>query len=249
MRETILTMQVNITSINQIIELISDKIKTIINGYICVSNVHMCMEVFDNSEFRSVVNNADCIIPDGKPLALGLKLLGRKKAQQVRGTDITLALCHLAQRNNWVIGLYGGSEETLKQLTYFLSNTFPELKIGCTISPPFRLLSEQEDEGYTQAINNADVQILFVGLGCPKQEKWMAAHKGQVHSIMLGVGAAFDFLSGQKKEAPKWIQIIGLEWLFRLVSEPRRLWKRYLINNPRFIWYFIQQWLFAKKFD
>lgn len=248
MRETILTMQVDVTSIDQIIELIGNKVNKAISGYICVSNVHMCMEVFDDFEFRKVVNNADWVIPDGKPLTFSLQLLGQNKAQQVRGTDITLALCQQAQNNNWVIGLYGGSEKSLEGLVQFLSNTFPKLEIGCAISPPFCILSEQEKQHHVQKINDAGVQILFVGLGCPKQEKWMAEHKGRVNSVMLGVGAAFDFLSGNKKEAPKWIQDIYLEWLFRLASDPHRLWQRYFMNNPRFIWHFIRQWLFAKKF-
>ncbi|MCU7945061.1 MAG: WecB/TagA/CpsF family glycosyltransferase [Candidatus Thiodiazotropha sp. (ex Cardiolucina cf. quadrata)] len=111
------------------------------------------------------------------------------------------------------------------------------------ISPPFRELNKLEDTGFVDKINSTEVQILFVGLGCPKQEKWMAQHKGEVHAVMVGVGAVFDFLSGTKKEAPRWLQSLGLEWLFRLLSEPNRLWKRYTIHNPRFIWHFFKQLL------
>ncbi len=237
-RENILTLQVNITNLTNVLENIENWLKNQVSHYICVSNVHMCMETYDSSEFCDIINNADMVIPDGKPLALGLKLLGHKDAQQVRGADVTLAICEQAEQMGWVIGLYGGSEQALVDFKQFLLTQFPSIKIACAISPPFRELTDEEDQAYITQINQAGVQILFVGLGCPKQEHWMAMHKGKVNSVMLGVGAVFDFLSGNKKEAPRWVQSIGMEWLFRLISEPRRLWKRYLKHNPRFILFF-----------
>jgi len=245
-RKPVLTMNVNITSLAQASNKIEQWAKAYQSAYVCVSNVHMCMEVYDDSGFSDVVNAADKVIPDGKPIALGLKLLGHTEATQVRGGDITLTLCEMAASKGLVVGLYGGEEAVLADLSRFLTSKFPGINIGCAISPPFRELSAQEDADIVAQINEAKVQILFVGLGCPKQERWMAAHKGQINAVMLGVGAVFDFLSGNKKEAPRWVQSIGMEWFFRLVSEPRRLWRRYFKHNPRFIYFFTLQLLKTK---
>lgn len=209
--------------------------------YVCVSNVHMCMEAFDDETFCKTVNNADLVVPDGKPLVWAQKLLGEKEASQVRGSDLLIALCKRAEKDNVPIGLYGGTEKSLSDFIRFLNNKFPNLKIPYANSPPFRELTQQEDEDYVHAINQSGAKILFVGIGCPKQEKWMAAHKEHLSCIMIGVGAAFDFFSGQKKHAPRWMQNTGLEWLFRLFSDPKRLWKRYLKHNPRFVFHFLKQ--------
>ena len=150
-------------------------------------------------------------------------------------------------KKNLNIGFYGGSSDSILELVQSnLLKHYPEIKITYAYSPPFRALTEQEDKSVVQQINDTNVDVLFVGIGCPKQENWMAEHKEQLHCVMLGVGAAFDFIAGNKKHAPRWIQKIGLEWLFRLLSEPKRLWKRYLIQNPRFIWYFTLQLLGRK---
>lgn len=219
-------------------------------AYVCVSNVHMCMETLDDRNFRSVVNSADLVIPDGRPISWAQKLLGYSNAEQVRGQDIMNEICRLSGKESLTIGFYGGeSDEVLAQVVSNLESTFPDIKIAYTYSPPFRPLTSDEDEQVVKEINDLGVDVLFVGIGCPKQERWMAEHKDRVQCVMLGVGAAFDFISGSKKHAPRWMQKVGLEWLFRLVSEPRRLWKRYLKQNPRFVYYFVQQWLFGRKFD
>jgi len=217
--------------------------------YICVANVHMCMETYDDENFRKVVNNADMIVPDGRPLIWGLKALGEKKVSQVRGSDLLLKICKEAENQNIPIGLYGGTPDSLKDFMKYLRNEFPKLNIPFFISPPFRPLTKEEDKNYIDGIHASGVRILFVGIGCPKQENWMAAHRNKVTCVMIGVGAAFDFFSGRKKHAPRWSQQIGLEWLFRFISEPRRLWKRYLKHNPRFVWYFFKQWLNWKRID
>lgn len=248
-RKPVLKMSVNVTSLKQTVATIGEWVTKKQSYSVCVSNVHMCMETYDSSEFLDIVNHADMVLPDGKPIALGLKLLGHGDAKQVRGADITLALCERAAQMGWVVGLYGGSEKALLDFQQFLAVTYPKINLGCAISPPFRDLSADEDLAMINQINQSGVQILFVGLGCPKQERWMAAHKGQINAVMLGVGAVFDFLSGNKREAPRWVQSIGMEWLFRLCSEPGRLWKRYLKQNPRFVWYFMQQWLLKRNFN
>lgn len=243
----IIYMNVNVTSLALSIERILYLTKKNVGSYVCVSNVHMCMEVFDSEVFCQVVNDADFVVPDGKPLVWGQKLLGNKEAQQVRGQDLTMAICKSAPEKQLKIGFYGGTPETLTIMKERLVEQFPALNIAYEFSPPFRPLTSVEDIEIIDAINNSGVQILFVGIGCPKQELWMAEHKDKLQCVMLGVGAAFDFIAGSKKHAPYWMQAIGMEWLFRLLSEPRRLWKRYLKQNPRFIWYFTQQ-LLGRKF-
>lgn len=214
--------------------------------YVCVSNVHMCMEAFDDEAFSEVVNGADLVVPDGVPLVWGMKGLGLQGATQVRGSDLLLKICKQAELRGIPIGLYGGTPDSLKDFTLFLNKKFPLLLIPFCCSPPFRPLTKQEDEEYIKSINSSRAQIVFVGIGCPKQERWMAGHKGKVHAVMIGVGAAFDFFSGRKKHAPYWMQRNGLEWLFRLCNDPRRLWRRYLTHNPRFMFYFGRQLLSHK---
>lgn len=239
--EYILKMKSCVSSIPEAVATISSWAAEGVGRYVCVANVHMCMEVFENKNYEKVVNGADLVVADGKPIALAQRLLGHKNAEQVRGEDLVLNLCAQAERDEAVIGFYGATQSILEQLKCRLLHRFPKLKIGCIIAPPFRQTTEEEDTQYLSEIANADVNILFVGIGCPKQERWMAEHQNQLSCIMLGVGAAFDFISGNKRNAPKWMTNLGLEWLFRLLSEPRRLWKRYLKHNPRFVIYFLGQ--------
>ena len=244
----IISMNVNIINAGAVLKQVEILANIKSGAYICVSNVHMCMEVFDCPQFKAVVNNADLVIPDGRPLSWAQKLLGYSDAEQVRGQDIMNAICAQSGAKNLNIGFYGGSsEELLAQVTGKLKINYPDIQISFSYSPPFRPLTELEDQAIVNQINAANVNVLFVGIGCPKQERWMAEHKGKLNCIMLGVGAAFDFIAGNKKHAPRWMQSIGMEWLFRLLSEPQRLWKRYLKQNPRFIWYFTQQ-LLGRKF-
>jgi N-acetylglucosaminyldiphosphoundecaprenol N-acetyl-beta-D-mannosaminyltransferase len=246
----VLTMATTVTSISSAVSCVHQLARSGVGAYVCVSNVHMCMETLDDKNFRSVVNSADLVIPDGRPISWAQKLLGYSNAEQVRGQDIMNEICRLSGKENLTIGFYGGdSNEVLSQVVSNLKSTFPDIRIAYTYSPPFRPLTSDEDEQVVKDINDLGVDVLFVGIGCPKQERWMAEHKDRVQCVMLGVGAAFDFIAGSKKHAPRWMQKMGLEWLFRLVSEPRRLWKRYLKQNPRFVYYFVQQWLFGRKFD
>jgi len=245
---SVVSMLVDVSNISKVIAKIERFIVQKQSAYVCVSNVHMCMEVEDNKDgFADVVNDADIVIPDGRPIYWAQKLLGHKEAEQVRGMDITYALCEKAEAQGLRVGFYGASEETLGLLRANLLTQFPKLDIAYIHSPPFRELAADEKQAVITDINDSGVQILFVGLGCPKQERWMAEHKPHLKCVMLGVGAAFDFLAGNKKHAPIVLQKFGLEWLFRLISEPKRLWKRYLTTNPRFIVYFLLQ-LMGKKF-
>jgi N-acetylglucosaminyldiphosphoundecaprenol N-acetyl-beta-D-mannosaminyltransferase len=204
------------------------------------------MEVYDNPAFASVVNSAALVTPDGMPLVWALTALGVKNASRVYGPTLTLYVCEAAAKAGIPIGLYGGTSESLGAFVKFLHQRFPDLQIACKISPPFRPLTPEEDDAYTQQIVESGARILFVGIGCPRQELWMAAHKNRIPAVTLGVGAAFDFHSGRVKQAPSWMQKRGMEWLFRLIMEPKRLWKRYFKHNPRFLLFFMMQWLASK---
>ena len=241
---SIIQMDVDVVNIDASLAAIEALAKSKKGAYVCVSNVHMCMEVFDSDDFRLIVNNADLIIPDGRPISWAQNLLGHKNAEQVRGQDIMNELCRISGEKKLKIGLYGGSSNALlEQIISKLKQSYRDIDISFTYSPPFRPLTDSENQDVIAKINESEVNILFVGIGCPKQEIWMAEHKDNVNCVMLGVGAAYDFIAGSKKHAPMWMRKVGLEWLFRLCSEPQRLWKRYLKQNPRFIYHFSKQLL------
>lgn len=210
---------------------------------VCAANVHMIMEAFDSEYFCEALNSADMVVPDGMPLVWAIRSLGIPDQSRVYGPTLTLHVCETASRFGVPIALYGGTEDSLSDFNIFLTNHFPNLKVACKIAPPFRELTEEEDNAFTQEIIDSGAKILFVGIGCPKQECWMFQHKSKIPAVMLGVGAAFDFHSGRIRQAPAIIQKCGLEWLFRLCMEPGRLWKRYLKHNPRFIFYFFRHFL------
>jgi N-acetylglucosaminyldiphosphoundecaprenol N-acetyl-beta-D-mannosaminyltransferase len=203
--------------------------------YICVANVHMVMEAHDNPDFMDKVNGASLITPDGMPLVWALRRMGHPTQTRVYGPDLMLKVIEQAVGEKIPVGFLGGKPEVLNELMARLQEQFPALDVRYGFSPPFRPILPEEDAQMTVEINNSGARILFVGLGCPRQEIWMAEHAGKVQSVMLGVGAAFDFHAGAVRQAPHWMQNIGLEWLFRFIQEPGRLWRRYLYHNPRFI--------------
>lgn len=245
----VLTMLTDVTDTNICLQSIISSAKSGTASYVCVSNVHMCMETFDDNSFRNVVNSADMVIADGKPISWMQKLKGFSDAKQVRGQDIMNSICDASRRESLKIGLYGGSsDEVLATVVRNLEMAYPGIAIEFAYSPPFRALSEEEDSLIVKKIRESKINVLFVGIGCPKQEVWMYEHKHSLSCAMLGVGAAFDFIAGNKSHAPKWMQNIGMEWFFRLASEPKRLWKRYLKQNPRFIWHVICHLIFKKKY-
>jgi len=172
--------------------------------------------------------------------------MGIRGATRVYGPTLTLHVCRAAADMHFPIALYGGTEQSLSRFTAFLQNRFPAIRVVCGIAPPFRPLTEAEDDSYTRQIAASGARIILVGIGCPKQERWMAQHTSKIPAVMLGIGAAFDFYSGMVRQAPPLMQRMGLEWLYRLIREPRRLWKRYLKHNPRFILFISIQLLRAK---
>lgn len=203
--------------------------------YVCICNVHSVVTASQDAEFGRAVREADMATPDGAPVAWMMRKLGHAGQQRINGPDLMWRYCEQAQLRDESVFFYGSTEETLTVLKSRLLTSFPGLKIAGTISPPFRKLTAEEDEAIVAQINASGAGVVWVSLGCPKQELWMAAHRGRINAVMVGVGAAFDYHAGTLKRAPKWMQDNGLEWFYRLVSEPRRLWRRYLVTNTLFV--------------
>ncbi|MEA5503190.1 WecB/TagA/CpsF family glycosyltransferase [Halotia wernerae UHCC 0503] len=237
----ILGMKINITNYEDATHEVINWAKTGKSGYVCLANVHMVMEAYDSSEFRQLVNAANLVTPDGKPLSWGLQALGAISQQQICGREITLHICKAAALSKISVGFYGSSRQVVTALVIKMKQYYPDLDIAYAYSPPYRSLTPEENDTVIQNIKSSGVRILFVGLGCPKQERWMAKHTSHIPAVMLGIGAAFDVLAGAKPQVPCWMQKLGLEWLFRLCLEPRRLWHRNFRHSPRFIIFFALQ--------
>jgi N-acetylglucosaminyldiphosphoundecaprenol N-acetyl-beta-D-mannosaminyltransferase len=213
------------------------------------ANVHTVMEAYDDPLFRQLVNQADLVTPDGMPLVWSLQLQGLPHASRVYGPDLMPAVLKAAERASINVGFYGATSAVLRALLSRLRRQYPSLRVTYVQAPPFRPLTAEEDCEVIRAITESQTRILLVGLGCPKQERWIAVHRGSIPCIMLGVGAAFDFLAGTKPQAPRWMQSSGLEWVFRLAAEPKRLWSRYAKHNPRFAVLMLRQLLWRRGGD
>ncbi|MCC6534655.1 MAG: WecB/TagA/CpsF family glycosyltransferase [Burkholderiales bacterium] len=211
--------------------------------YVCICNAHSVITAHSSPDFRRVVDEADMATPDGAPVAWTLRRKGFAQQQRIAGPDLMWQYCQLASQDGVSVFLYGGSQRTLDRLRVNLAGAFPSLRIAGAISPPFHSLDAAEDAADVRSINASDAGVVFVGLGCPKQEMWMSQHRGRIRAVMIGVGAAFDFHAGTTKRAPRWMQNAGLEWLHRLAREPRRLWRRYLVTNSLFVAKTLQEML------
>ncbi|MDY2651708.1 MAG: WecB/TagA/CpsF family glycosyltransferase [Eisenbergiella porci] len=215
--------------------------------YICVSNVHTTVTAYRDEEYRNVQNNAAMNIPDGKPLSIVQRHSGFKNAGRVPGPDLMPEIFRLSEKKGYRHYFYGSRQETLDALKVKLAEEYPKLKIAGMYSPPFRPMTEEEDEEAIRNINECNPDFIWIGLGAPKQEKWMAAHDGRVCGVMLGVGAGFDFHAGTIKRAPLWMQEFCMEWLFRIGQDPKRLFPRYLDTNFSFVFYLFREWLKGKN--
>ncbi|MEM9978365.1 MAG: WecB/TagA/CpsF family glycosyltransferase [Cyanobacteria bacterium P01_D01_bin.2] len=203
--------------------------------YIVAANVHVVMTAYWNRAYRQILNQAALVTPDGMPLVWGLRRLGIAHQTRVYGPDLMLAWCDRAVQERLPIYLYGGTKTVVERLTQNLQRRFPDLSIAGSHAPPFRPLTPAEEAADIDAIAQSGAAVVFVGLGCPKQEEWMARQQGQLKAVMIGVGAAFSFHSGAVSQAPRWMMAWGLEWSYRLWQEPRRLWRRYVVNNTAFL--------------
>ncbi len=202
---------------------------------VCAANVHMVMEAWDDPGFAAVLNSADLAVCDGRPLVWACRLDGVRDACHTRGYCLVAEVCARAARRHLKVGLYGGQPHVAELARRRLLAQHPGLEIVYCWSPPYRELTAAEHAAAMAAITEAGVQILLVGLGCPKQERWMLAHRDELPCVAVGVGAVFDMLAGTLRVAPRWMQVMGLEWVFRLLIEPRRLWRRYAHHNGRFL--------------
>ena len=212
--------------------------------YVCVTGVHGIMESYRKEAVRDIHNAAGLVVPDGMPLVWLSRLKGFHHVTRVYGPDLMLALCERSIGRGYRHFLYGGAQGIAERLATRLQARLPGLKVAGVYSPPFRTLEPAEDEQAVETINSVRPHIVWVGVGTPKQEVWMAQHVGRLNApVLIGVGAAFDFHAGAKRQAPRWVMRAGLEWMFRMIQEPRRLGPRYLINNPLFVGLLIRQLL------
>lgn len=216
------------------------------SSYVCVANVHMLIEAYKDPQFESVVNNADIVTPDGMPLAKGLKLLCGINQDRVAGMDLLPDLLSNAEKDGLKVFFYGGTPEMQKTTEEYVGKTYPRLKTTGFHSPPFRPLTQEEEQEVIQTINDSETNLVFVALGCPKQERWMASMKGRINACMIGIGGALPVMVGLQKRAPQWMQKFSLEWLYRLYQEPGRLWKRYLYTNSLFLILFAKEYFRVK---
>lgn len=248
-RVNVLGVGVSAITIPQALDIIDTWIQQGQHHYVCVTGVHGVMESQRDPELRRIHNAAGLVTPDGMPLVWLSRLRGQRHVERVYGPDLMLAACGRFSGPRYRHFLYGSSEDILARLTTNLRKRFPDIQIVGSYAPPYRELSASEDAQIVDLLNQAAPDIIWVGLSTPKQERWMANHVGKLMaSALIGVGAAFDFHAGVKKQAPYWMQRSGLEWFFRLMSEPHRLWRRYLINNPLFLGRIVQQMLGLKRY-
>jgi N-acetylglucosaminyldiphosphoundecaprenol N-acetyl-beta-D-mannosaminyltransferase len=232
----VLGVGISVLNLQTALEAVAAAVRDRRKGYICVTGVHGVMEAQDDPEFKRILNGAFLCTPDGMPMVWMGRLSGHADMGRVYGPDLMELLCDRGREMNWRHYFYGGGEGVADALRVALERRFPELCVCGTFTPPFRPLTDAELSDLAADIDRRRPHILWVGLSTPKQERFMAEHMAKLNvPLMIGVGAAFDFHSGRVRQAPRWIQHSGFEWLFRLCQEPRRLWRRYFRNNPLFL--------------
>jgi N-acetylglucosaminyldiphosphoundecaprenol N-acetyl-beta-D-mannosaminyltransferase len=243
-RVDVLGVRVSAVDMDRTLAVLDDWITSGTRQYVCVTGVHGVMESRRDARLQQIHNAAGLVTPDGMPLVWWTRAVGCSHTRRVYGPDLLLACCERSLATGYRHFFYGGQDGVADLLARRLSRRFPGLAVAGTYTPPFRPLTDDEDADVVSRINDAGPDIVWVGLSTPKQEYWMAQHVGLLDApALIGVGAAFDFHAGLKRQAPLWMQHSGLEWLFRLGTEPRRLWKRYLRNNPAFVWLALEQLL------
>ena len=231
----ILKTNINVTNMSDTIKYIDGHLDDLRGKYICVSNVHTTVMSYENEEYRKIQNGAAMALPDGAPLSSYSRRKGYKQAQRVTGPDLMLELFAISKEKGYRHYFYGATEETLQSMKEVLERDYPGIQIAGMYAPPFRALTPQEDAQIVAKINEARPDFIWIGLGAPKQEEWLYQHMGQLQGVLIGVGAGFDYLAGYIKRAPRWMQRMSLEWLYRLLQDPKRLWRRYFTSNVKFI--------------
>lgn len=231
-------MGVSLAAINMtwLIDFTKKYIKELSGDYLCVANVHTTVMSYEDPAYCAVQNGGIMAIPDGGPLSSVGRKRGFSEMERTTGPDYLREMLAISAEEGYRHYFYGSTEETLEKLRIVLEKEYPGVQVAGMYSPPFRQLSEEEDREVIRKIKESQPDFLWVGLGAPKQERWMAEHQGRVQGLMVGVGAAFDYLAGNIQRAPMWMQKANLEWLYRLLQEPKRLFKRYFYTNTKFIW-------------
>jgi N-acetylglucosaminyldiphosphoundecaprenol N-acetyl-beta-D-mannosaminyltransferase len=221
-----------------------------VTRFVSVANIHVVMEAQQDVSFKKLINSADLCVPDGMPLIWCGRIRGHLLSRRVYGPELMMTFCRETAAKGYRHFFYGGSPDVSDQLVNSLKHSCPGIQISGAYAPPFRSLTQEEDDEAIERINNAKPDVLWVGLGCPKQERWIYDHLERLRvPAVLAVGQAFDLLSGRKKPAPVWMSENGLEWCFRLIQEPRRLWRRYLVYNTKFIYSLSLEFLRLRRFD
>jgi N-acetylglucosaminyldiphosphoundecaprenol N-acetyl-beta-D-mannosaminyltransferase len=246
-RKEIISLNINIESYNAAVCAIIDLSEKRVSSYVCFANVHMIVESYKDEELKILINNSTFSFSDGKPLVWALKLLYNINQDRIAGIDFMIDTIKECEKKHLAVFLFGSTEIVLNTLAENLSKEFPNLVIAGKLSPPFKEFSLSENNSFIQTINNCEPNIVFVSLGCPKQEVWMAKHFNEIKAPLLGVGAAFEIHAKLIKRAPKWMQKAGLEWLFRFCKEPGRLWKRYTLTNTLFIYLLLKKIILPGK--
>ena len=231
-------MGVNIAAINMewLLDYLDKNLADIKGDYICVSNVHTTVTSYEDASYCAIQNGGLMAIPDGGPLSSIGRKRGCEKMERTTGPSLMGEIFKISAEKGYRHYFYGSTEETLELLYQKLNENYPGIQIAGMYSPPFRLMTEEEDKAIVERINELNSDFVWIGLGAPKQEKWMAEHQGKVNGLMIGVGAGFDYYAENIKRAPEWMQKSNLEWLYRLLQDPKRLFKRYLVTNTKFIW-------------
>lgn len=237
----ILGTNINVTNMDDTIAYLTDNLEELKGDYICVSNVHTTVMAYRDKAYRRVQNSAAMALPDGQPLSIVSRRRGFFEARRVPGPDLMPAILDLSQETGYRHYFYGSTDATLTALRAALLRRYPKLQIAGMYSPPFRELTKEEDEEIVRRINDSGADFVWVALGAPKQEWWMYEHRHRVKAVMLGVGAAFDFTAGTVKRAPMWMQRLCLEWVFRILRDPKRMLPRYLNTNFAFLYYVYQE--------
>ncbi|MDX2195467.1 MAG: WecB/TagA/CpsF family glycosyltransferase [Cytophagales bacterium] len=216
-------------------------------SYVCFANAHMAVEARLNPKLANSVNNATIVTSDGMSVVMAMKYLHKIKQDRTAGMDMIYDVMTGAEKNNLSVFLFGNSNETMDMFINKAKREHPNLKIAGAITPPFTEFTPEENQYFLDQINASKANMVFVSLGCPKQEKWMSENSSNINSVLLGFGGAFTLYSNKIKRAPMWMQQNCMEWLYRLIQEPRRLWKRYMLTNTLFVWYFFKQLLTSKR--
>ena len=229
---------VDIAAINMdwLLHFLDQHLEDLSGDYITVANVHTTVTAYENPHYRRVQNGGVMAVPDGGPLSTLARKRGYRETCRTTGPGLMDEILRISEKKNYRHFFYGSTPETLKKMRRRLGREYPDLKIVGMVSPPFRSLTEDEDRKVVKRINESGADFIWVGLGAPKQEEWMAAHQGKLRGLMIGVGAGFDYLAGNIRRAPDWMQRSNLEWVYRLLQDPARLLKRYWHTNTKFIW-------------